>query len=392
MITIPTLTQLYNAIISDLETTYGSTIPTFGKNMLRVFAAVQAGKLKLYYLAIGNLQKNIFIDTADPVASGGTLERFGYIKLGRYPFPAVAGQYVVSVTGTVGATITARTTFKSNDDSVNPGILFILDVAHVMAYSSDLITIRALTAGAVSKMAVGDKLTATAPIVNVDSIVTIVSEAVAPLDSENIEDYRDKGIQAYQQEPQGGAATDYREWAFDAQGVKNTYPYAKSGYANEIDLFVEATTGDSTDGKGTPSAALLLAVQAVVEFDPDTTKPLNERGRQPLGVFQVHYLPVTIKTIDIFIPSFAGLTPTIQTEIFNALQDHVNLIRPFVSAADVLADKNDILDTNQIVSVILLTRPGSSFGAVTFKVDGVTMSTYTFVQGNIPYLNSVNFV
>lgn len=392
MITIPTILSLYNQILSDLQASYGASIPTFGKNYLRVQALVQAGKMKLFYLAIADLQKNIFVDTADPQASGGTLERFGFIKLGRYPFTAVAGQYVVTVTGSVGATIPRTQTFKSNDDSTSPGMLFILDVAHILTATSDSITVRALSSGEVSKLAIGDKLTATSPIVGVNATATVLSEAIAPLDSENIEDYRNKAIDAYRLEPQGGAATDYRLWAFDAQGVKQTYPYAKSGAANEINLFVEATLADSTDGKGTPSAALLLAVQAVVEFDPDTSRPLNERGRKPLGVFQVHYLPVTIKNVDITITGFVGLTPAIQTLITNALKEHVDLIRPFVAAADVLADQMDVLDVNQIISVILLTRPGSSFGLVGFTIDGVSFSSYQFVNGNIPFFNSVTFV
>ena len=59
MITIPTLSQLYNDILASLEAEMNITIPVFGKNFLRAMAAVQAAKLKLYYLAIGNLQKNI---------------------------------------------------------------------------------------------------------------------------------------------------------------------------------------------------------------------------------------------------------------------------------------------------------------------------------------------
>lgn len=391
MITIPTISQLYTAIKSDLEASYGSSIPTFGKSFLRIMALVQAGKLKLYYLAIANLQLNIFVDTAQPEASGGTLERFGRVKLGRNPFPAQAAQYVITVTGTLGAVIAANQTFKSNDDAVSPGMMFILDVAHALVGSTDTITVRALTAGTVSKLAVGDALTATAPIAGVSQNALVASEAIQPLDAEDIEEYRQQALDAYRLEPQGGAATDYRLWAFDAAGVQQTYPYAKSGASNEINLFVESVLADSTDGKGTPSAAMLLAVQAVIEFDPDISKPLNQRGRRPMGVFQVHYLPVTIKTVDITIVGFVGLTTDIQTLITNALKEHVNLIRPFVAAADILADKNDILDVNQIISVILLARPGSQFSSAGFTINGVSFSSYQFVDGNIPYANSVTF-
>lgn len=391
MITIPTISQLYTAIKNDIEVEYGDTIPVFGKNFLRALAMVQAGKLRIYYLAIAKLQKNIFIDTADPEASGGTLERFGRIKLNRNPFPARAAQYDVTVTGDIGSIIPAKTTFKSNDDSLNPGKLYILDIEHEMITTSDEITLRALEPGVDSRLDVSDTLTVTAPIDNVDRVVTVEDESVEPRAAETIEDYRAKGLDSYRTEPQGGAAADYRQWAADAQGVERVYPYARSGNAGEINLYVEATTADSTDGKGTPSAGLLSDVQDVVEFDPDTTKPLNERGRQPLTVLEVHYLPVTPLNVNIDIADFNGVTAGIETLIFNALKEKIDRIRPFVSAADILSNKNDILDVNKIIATILETRPGSIFGTVTLTVNSIVESSHQFTEGDIPFLNAVNF-
>lgn len=391
MITIPTLAQLYSSIKTNLETTYGSTIPAFGKNFLRAQAAVQAAKLKLYYLAIADLQKNIFIDTATSEAGGGSLERFGRVKLGRNPFPAVAGQYTVQLTGSLGGVIPALQTFKSDDDSSSPGMLFILDVVHVMVGATDTITLRALTGGVDSRLSIGDTLTATAPMVNVNSTATVTVEVVAPEDSEDLEDYRRKGLDAYRLEPQGGAATDYRLWASDASGVEQTYPYAKSGAANEINLYVEATIAASTDGKGTPTAAILTRVEEVVEFDPDQTKAQSERGRRPLGVFDVHYLPVTIRNVTIEIPDYVNLTAAIQTLITSSILEAVNTYRPFIPSCDIISEKNDILDVNKIVSVILVATPGASFGTVVLKIDAISVSTFTFTNGDIPYLQSVSF-
>ena len=173
MTAIPTLAQLYNDVLSDLEAQYGLSIPVFGKNFLRVLAGVQAAKLKLYYLAIANVQKNIFIDTAEAEAIGGTLERFGRVKLNRNPFPARAGKYTLQVTGTIGAVIPAQTTFKSNDDSQNPGKLFILDTQFTLTAISDIRTVRSLESGIETKLEIGNKLTATAPIALVDKLAIV---------------------------------------------------------------------------------------------------------------------------------------------------------------------------------------------------------------------------
>lgn len=390
MISIPTLSELYNSIINDLQQQYGATISPTGKVALRAIAAVQAGKLKLYYLAIGSLQKNIFVDTADPESKGGTLERFGRVKLGRNRFRAVAGEYEVIVTGDIGGVIPAGTQFKSDDESTSPGYLFILDDEYTLLSTTDTIELRALTPGTESQLNAGDTLTATAPIANVDSIGTVYAEVVEPLAEETIEAYRQTILDAYRLEPQGGAVADYRLWAADAQGVLRVYPYAKTGYSNEIVIYVEATIADSIDGKGTPSQQLLDDVEDVVEYNPDTTLPILERGRRPLGVFNIDFNVVTIKEIDIFITGYSGITAAQQATLLTAFEAAITALRPFVAAADIIENKNDILDVNKIIAIVMATEPGQ-FTTASFEVDNVPLSTYTFIDGNIPYLNSITY-
>lgn len=385
MITIPTLNALYTQILADLEAEFNITIPLFGKNFLRALAAVQAAKLKLFYLAVGNIQKNIFCDTADPEASGGTLERFGRVKLNRNPFPAVAGQYTVAVTGTIGAVIPAQTTFKSDDTSTSPGYLFILDSAYTLTATTDYITLRALTAGEDAVLVATDTLTATAPIAGVNSAAAISAIVVAAEDAETIEEYRAEVLAAYRLEPQGGAATDYRLWASDAVGVRQTYPYAKTGESNVIDLYVEGNTAN-----GVPSAGVLAQVEAVVELDPDTSKPLNERGRRPLGVLQVNYLDVVPLSVNITINDFVG-TEEQKENIDNAIADALDAIRPFVSGADIMADRNDTLSETRLAFYIQDAEPTVSFSSVDITVNGVAQTSYQFTMGNIPYYNSLTW-
>ncbi len=391
MTTIPTIKQLYDSIIAAMEAEFGVSISIVGKSVLRAIAIVNAGQLKIYYLRLAFIQKNIFVDTADSTSKGGTLERFGRVKLGRNPFQAVAGQYELRVTGTVGAVIDASTVFKSDGSSLNPGKLYILDSAYTLVSSTDFITVRALEPGTDSKLSDLDGLTSTIPIALVDRNVSVNSEVVEPRAAEDLEAYRTAILNSYRLEAQGGAATDFRLWAQDAQGVERVYPYAKSGASAEVNLYVEATVADSTDGKGTPSQSLLDDVEDVIEFNPDATIPLNERGRRPLGIFQVHYLPITVKTVDVTITGYQGNTVEITALLLAAITDMINSIRPFVPAADILSDKNDILDNNRIIAVILTQVPGSVFTSVSIDIDSVTVPTYTFSNGDIPYLNSITY-
>jgi len=143
MITIPTYNELYTSILANLEAEFDAVINPDGKAELRAQAAVQAASLKDQYLAIAKTQQNIWVDTCDEP----TLIRFGLIKLNRQPFPPVAGQYEITVTGINGAVIPAQTVFKSDDSALNPGILYILDSQFTMVGTSDTIIVRSLTGG-----------------------------------------------------------------------------------------------------------------------------------------------------------------------------------------------------------------------------------------------------
>lgn len=391
MIKLPTTKQIYTSIVNGFETGFGiSILLLIGKNFLRTLSATLAGQFKLFYLVIGFIQKNIAPDTADSELNGGTLERFGRIFLGRNPFQATAGQYVLIVNGTVGAVIKASTTFKSDDTSLNAGYLFILDNEFVFTNTTEYITVRALTMGAESKLAVTNTLTATAPIVLVNQTATVYSELVEPKAAEDIEDYRQALLNSLQIEVQGGSPGDYRIWSQDAQGVKRVYVFANSGFPNQVNVFVEATTVDSLDGKGTPSASLLNSVKAVIEMDPDINLSDEERSRRPANAV-VNVVPVSPLDVDIKILNFVNRTSEKEASILSALKELVNNIRPFVAACEVLEKKNDIIDQNRIISAIQFQVPGAQFTGVELKVAGAPVLSKTLTNGEITFLNAVTY-
>jgi uncharacterized phage protein gp47/JayE len=385
MINIKTTKELFDEIKLALESALNVTIPVIGPAFLFAFSAVQAAKLRIYYLAISFLQKNTFVDTADTEDIGGTLERWGRVVLGRSPFAALQAEYDVEITGDVGFTIPASTTFKSNDNALNRGKLFILDNAVVLTTSPQTITLRALEGGTDSALNIGDLLTATSPLALANDVVEVTAESVAPTDAETIEDYREKALLSFRLEPQGGAGVDYRLWSFDAAGVENVYPYAKTGFPSFLDVFVEAEKLASTDGKGTAGAAILTEVREVIEFNPDATLPLNERGRRPITdnpeVSSVTPLDVTIN-ID-----SSEFTPTQEALVVSGLESYIESIRPIVDS--IPGEVEDTIRLNSIIFAIETAVSGVSYGAVTFTVDGAPYAVEFQVQrGNIPYIDS----
>lgn len=386
--TIPTINELYNAVLNDLKTELGITESTFGKTFLMPLAAVQAAKLKLYYLAIASLQKNIFVDTADPESKGGTLERFGRVKLGRGRFPATAGVYVLNVSGEASAVIPAQTTFKSNDDSNSPGKLYILDSEFTLTGSGDKITVRALEAGTDSELLVGDELTATQPILDVEREFSVDSIDTDPGDREDIETYRDLTIQAFRLEPQGGAASDYRLWSADATGVRTVYPYTSEQAESSVDVFVEADAGN-----GVANQTILDDVRDVIELNPDTTLPLNERGRRPIGTLNVFVKSVSIGQVEVTVTGLNQSNSDIQDSIEAAIENALAEIRPFIPGADVLAERNDTLTGSKLALAVQgAIGTGNFFSAISFTVNGSSISgSYQFDKGEIPELTNLTF-
>lgn len=373
MITIPTIATIKAQIIANINQEYGTSVNSVGKLFLNVLASVLAAMFKLQYLAVGNLQKNIWPDTADSAAVGGTLERFGLVKLGRNPSPAVAAQYVVSVTGTAGAIVDAESTFKSDDTSMNPGMLFILDSSYTLTGSGDTIILRALTPGTVSALANFNTLTSTAPIPNVGSSVSVQSTNVAPVDAETIPAYQEKVVQSFQLQPTGGSTADYVLWANEVGApLAAVYPYCSQTENNEVDLYIEEVASDSTDGYGTPGSPLIAAVAASVE------------PQRPTGVYNVNYLPVVVSPVVITI---TGLTdPTLKPVITEALTAYLAGVRPFIAGVQSLANQNDTISANTFIFAILSAAPAAKFTSLSFTVDGASENSYTFDFGIIPYI------
>ena len=128
MANIPTISQLYESARNDLRNRLNlSDVET--KKVLDVFSSVLAAQLKLTYLFLSDIEKNLFPDTADTSENGGSLDRFGLIHLNRLRRESTNGVYSVVIDGVVGSMLREGITFKSDDNALSPGELYVLDQA-----------------------------------------------------------------------------------------------------------------------------------------------------------------------------------------------------------------------------------------------------------------------
>ena len=387
---IPTIKEINTNISNDLRSKLNLSID-YLKKTLDAFALVLSAQFHLVYLYLSDIQDNMFPDKATTADQGGTLERQGMIYMNRNPFPDSVGSFKVSVSGVAGSVLRVNLTFKSNEDALNAGRVYILDAEYTLTGTADEIEIRSIGAGVDYNLNVGDNLTITEPVIGVDKTVTVTEVLVQPKSGETTELYRQAILNAIQLEPQGGSRADYRQWCTDAQGVRLVYPYVPDVDTGEVFVYVEATLADSNDGKGTPTQSILEDVEDVIEQDPDTTKPINERGRRPMQA-NVTVLPIVLIPVDVTIKGLNVDTTAVRASINSSITDLLYNVRPFISGADLRRNKNDILYSGKVQSVVTDTLTnGNFFNLLTLYVGGNAITSYEFTLGNIPYLRDLTY-
>ena len=383
MTTSPSLSDLYSSISSNFKSEFDIQDENDLKRVLTAIASSDAGMLKIFYLALLDVQKNILPDLADNEAMGGTLERFGRLKLGRDPNPATQGRYSLTFTGVSGTTLPIGTQFVNKVTNK----YYTTDASVTLSGASGTITVLSDKSG-LDTLQIGDTLFSVNTIININSQATVASIVNIASDSEDLEDYRKLINQSYRLEPNGGSASDYIFWALDVPSVRTVYPYTSApGMAN---IYVEGITGN-----GTVLQSILDLLwkssdkTGVFEQDPDITLSDYERGRRQLGFTDLNLMSVTALPVVVTITNLkdqsSGVTTSIESEISSMLYDK----RPYIAGVGDINNRNDTLYFRDVVSALdnALTN-GNTYDDVSVTVNGLSIP-FQFLNGNIPTLTSV---
>lgn len=346
---IPTIKELENIILDDYATQLGVDVTDLGKSYI-VRSKVLAGIQYQLYTTLSEVQRNVYPD----LAQEDQLIRYGERILGRTPAPATQGEYTLQITGQIGAVIPASTQFKADDTTNAAGFLFILDNEYTLTSETDSITVRALEAGLDSLLYIDDLLTSTQPIVNVDSQAKVLSVDVEPSNAEDIESYRTDVLEKLRLEPQGGSPSDYRLWASDVPEVRTVYSYLKGGSPADVEVYIEATIENSKP-LGIPGEPTDQTINDVYTPQSGATpesgaliyNEATDRGRKPIGVFNIFPLSVDPVAVDLY---FTDLTDeNFSGQIRTTIDNLMYTVRPFIAGADNIAERNDTLTIASLI-------------------------------------------
>lgn len=361
MVTIPTVAQIRQQIIADIEGRIGTTIPILPKAFIRVLATALAGALALLYRVAAWVYRQIFPQTADEEALLRQGERYGIIRIA-----AVRAKVTATATGDNTTIIPAGTLWVATD-----GQVYSQTEAAEIAAGTATITVEALTAGDAGNRENGDILTIASPIAGLDAESTVASTLTMGEDQEAIEDYRTRVIERMQNAPQGGAAPDYVAWAREVAGIVKAFAFRTGpGYVTVYPL--QAITGADR----IPAPAKIAEVEAYVGADERRPLCANVVG----GTMTELDVDIEITDLD---PNDAETKANIQA----ALEAYLYAAYPRQYIDE--PAPTDIVSIAAIWAAVA--AAGATASAITMLVDGNPATAYTLAEDEIVTLGSLTW-
>jgi len=361
MVTIPTIAEIRQQIISDIEGRIGTTVPLLPKAFIRVLATALSGALALLYRVAAWVYRQIFPQTADDAALLLQGERYGIIRIA-----AVKAQLTADVTGDEGTIIPAGTLWVHAD-----GQVYSQTAAGEIVGGVDTISIGALTAGDAGNREIADVLAIASPIAGLDSEATVASTVTSGEDQEALEDYRTRVMERMAQQPQGGAAPDYVQWAREVAGIVKAFAFRTgAGYVTVYPL--QAITGPDR----VPDAAKITEVEDYVGAEERRPLCANVVGAA------MTELDVDVQITDL-LPNDAGTKAAIENDIEAYL--YAAYPRQYIDEPA----PTDIVSVAAIWGIVH--AAGATASAIDMTVDGNPATAYTLDEDEIVTLGALTW-
>lgn len=210
----PTLDEIYNRMITDIEARLPSTGGLLQRSVLKVLARVYAGAVHLLYGYLEWISEQIFAVTSDIENLEQIADEYGITRR-----PAGKASGTTAATGTNGTAIPLGTELQDGD-----GIKYLTTAAATIAGGTADLSVQASIGDADSNADAGTILSFVSPIAGVDIATTVdASGLTGGSDQESDESLRDRVLTRKRQPPHGGIANDYITWMLENTGVTRAW-------------------------------------------------------------------------------------------------------------------------------------------------------------------------
>lgn len=394
----PTVSEISDNIIAQLEASLNQSIPLLPKAFTRVLAKAIAGVFVILYKYggyIGLMQLVKYAPYEETTINGRTMSpliEWGVLSgIGR-PTPATRAQIQVEVqVSSPGEVVLAGTALYSSDN----GYTYAVIEAKELTTPTATLTLRAVGdpngaggKGSAGNLPIGASLRFAATPVGAESTAQVTAAVETAADQESEDLYRRRVVSRFSAPPQGGAYADYRIWATEVPGISNAYPYTGVS-PGTVAVYVEATPESSGNEDGLPTVAQLEAVADSIEYDGE-----GLASRRPIGSL-VTVSSIARTTFDVQVAGLAvpGSAADVQDRIEAALGNYFANRAPYIIGLDTQGRADRVTSTavggavdevvgaaNGIFTSVSLTRAGSP------------VSVYTLGQGEKAKLGTVSYV
>lgn len=364
MITTPTVAQIRDQILADIESATGSPAPLLPRAVFRVLATAYAGALALLYRLAAWVYRQIFTATADEQSLILRAAEYGLTRV-----PATRWIGTATATGTDGTSIPAGTTLQVN------GTVYETTALVVIASAVATLQVQSLEVGADVNLDIADTLTLTSPIAGVESDATVATVVQVAVDAEGIESLRTRLAFRQANAPQGGAIADWVLWAIEVPGIGEAT--VDRPVAGEVAIY--PITDDPDPANRIPGGALLTTVEEYV------TDPI----RSPIRAGQVTVSAPTELNFDVDISDLSPGDAATQAAIVSAITAYLYSRRP--------KQYSDQIDDRSIVSAAEITGIALGAGARIATVDlknagGSSIKSYTLGLGELAKLRTLTWL
>lgn len=383
-------------LINSFEHEFNKKLRLLPKSFIRVFCRVLAGVFIILYKQIGWYFLQLFPETADwkEVTILGQRIR-PLVKLGALfgigePLAGVQWQGVIEVevlkTGNV---LYSGTQLKS---SVT-GKLYVTSETKTFLLNKERVKVVCTEIGTAGNLEKNDVLNFVNPYGFIKSEAVILEVERMGLDEELEANYRERLINRFRLQPQGGALADYRIWAADVPGVLRVYPYNDKEQPGGVLLYVSGIPSVFNDR--IPDKGLLKKVGEVCTYDPETGKAI----RKPLtamldpknnGSYE-NIKPISVIEIEVAVTGVTGIAPADFAELIKPALKNYFLDRDLYIRG--LSDDNNrtnVVSKNHVITVInqIAVTAKAVFEEVVLKKENVVFSSYVLDNGKLAKLGA----
>jgi len=391
----PTTKEVADQITNQVVASTSIVTTLLPRAFTRFFSKVLAGVFMIVYKYAGWMFLQIFVRTA----SFEETEVLGVkitplIEWGRLigegdPNPAVQAELLLDiiVTNQTGS-LPAGTQAVSNKN----GITYILLSPVTLDAATKQGAFRAASdidggvgGGEIGNLEIGDTVSFVNPLANVERDMLVDSVTTNGTDAETEPVYRQRVIDRFQQQPQGGSGVDYVIWGTMPSEVKTIFPY--TGDPGFVDVYVEVFASVQIDG--IPTQDQLDDVRAAIIFDDgsQTRKPINAY----LNTFAITRRGFDVNIIGLVVDEQA----TVEANIEEAIETYFLDRQPFIEGVTPLP-RRDRIQVSNIKTIVdsFATAAGGSFSDVTLFITSTAEEIekiYSLQIGEKAKATTINF-